>query len=235
MDDREYAELLRRAMADLTRKFAHPTEIGDTLQSVTGSCVELIDGVDCADVLLISGADSFRSVAATSQLAIDMDDLQRRFREGPCLDAAVGHATVHCNDLREDLRWPRFAEAAVAAGVRRMLSFQLFTHNGRMGALNLFGLKPGAFTVEREAVGAMLATHAAIAFIADDVRLQFQSALASRDIIGQAKGMVMERFGVDAVRAFQLLTRLSQESNTRVAEVAEEVVSRGPAARRPLC
>jgi GAF domain-containing protein len=191
MDDREHAELLRQTMADLTRKFAHPKEIGDTLQSVTTSCVELIDGVDCADVLLISGADNFRSVAATSQLAVDMDDLQQLFREGPCLDAAVGHATVLCNDLREDPRWPRFGRAAVSAGVHRMMSFQLFTHNGRMGALNLFGLKSGAFTVEREAVDAMLATHAAIALISDDVRLQFKSALASRDIIGQAKGMVM--------------------------------------------
>src|SRR6476469_10514151 len=68
-----------------------------------------------------------------------------------------------------------------------------------------FGIKPDVFTIESEAVGAMLATHAAIALIADDERLQFQSALASRDIIGQAKGKIMERFNVDAVRAFELL------------------------------
>jgi GAF domain-containing protein len=227
MDDREYAEVLRHAMTELTQQFAHATEIDDTLQRVTASAVELIDGVDCADVLLISGADLFRSVAATSQLAVELDDLQKRFHEGPCLDAAVGNPTVLCNDLGEDLRWPRFAEAALAAGVRSLLSFQLFTHNARMGALNLFGAKSGVFTVEREAVGAMLATHAAIALIADDVRLQFQSALASRDIIGQAKGMLMERFNVDAVRAFELLTRLSQNSNTRIAEIAEEIVARG--------
>lgn len=71
------------------------------------------------------------------------------------------------------------------------------------------------------------ATHAAVALIADDERLQFQSALASRDIIGQAKGMIMERFAVDAVRAFELLRSLSQNTNTRLAEVAEELVSRG--------
>jgi transcriptional regulator with GAF, ATPase, and Fis domain len=215
-------------MTELTQQFAHPTEIDDTLQSVTTSSVELIDGVDCADVLLILGADIFRSVAATSQLAIDIDDLQMRFCEGPCLDAAVGNPTVLCNDLREDLRWPRFTKAAVAAGVHSLMSFQLFTHNTRMGALNLFGRKSGVCTVEREAVGAMLATHAAIALIADDARLQFQSALASRDIIGQAKGKIMERFDVDAVRAFELLVRVSQKSNIGVAQVAEEIVSRGP-------
>jgi transcriptional regulator with GAF, ATPase, and Fis domain len=227
MDDRAYAEVLRLAMAQLTKKFARPTDIDDTLKSVTASCVDLIDGVECADVLLIAGADLFRSVAATSQLAVDIDDLQRRFREGPCVDAAVGNSIILCNDLREETRWPRFAEAAVAAGVHSLMSFQLFTHNALVGALNLFGLKPDAFTPEFEAVGAMLATHAATALIADDVRLQFQSALASRDTIGQAKGMIMERFNVDAIRAFELLTKLSQDSNTRVADIAVELVSRG--------
>jgi hypothetical protein len=214
-------------MTELTKQFAHPTEINVTLRGVTASSVDLIDGVQSADVLLISGSDLFRSVAATSQLAVDMDDLQQRFGEGPCLDAAAGDSVIVCNDLREDGRWPRFAEAALEAGVYSLLSFQLYTHNARKGALNLFGVKPEVFTPEVEAVGAMLATHAATALIADDVRLQFQSGLASRDIIGQAKGMIMERFDVDAVRAFELLKRLSQDSNTRLAKVAEEIVSRG--------
>ena len=78
----------------------------------------------------------------------------------------------------------------------------------------------------------MLATHAAIALIADDVRLQFQSALASRDTIRRARGMIMERFNVDAVRAFELLTKLSQDSNTRVADITQELVSRGAAPKR---
>jgi transcriptional regulator with GAF, ATPase, and Fis domain len=228
MDDREYAEVLRRAMTELTEQFAHPTGIDDTLRGVTASAVDLIDGVETADVLLVAGADLFKSVAATSELAVEVDDFQKHFREGPCLDAAIGHPMVMCNDLREDSPWPRFAEAAVAAGVHSLMSFQLYTHNARMGALNLFGIKPDVFTAENEAVGAMLATHAATALIADDERLQFQSALASRDIIGQAKGMIMERFDVDAVRAFELLRSLSQNSNTRLASVAEELVSRGP-------
>ena len=230
MDDREYSELIRKAMVGLTEKAAGPTKIDAILQNVTNAAVELIAGVHCADVLLISGPDLFRSLAATSQLAVDLDGMQRRFREGPCLDAAVGHSVILCNDLGTDPRWPSFAKAATAAGVRAMLSFQLFTHNGRMGALNLFGLTPDAFTIESEALGAMLATHVANAFIADDRELQFKSALSSRDVIGQAKGMIMERFNVDAVQAFDLLTKLSQQSNTRVAELAAELVSRGSGA-----
>ena len=215
-------------MQELTEQFAHPTEIDVTLRGVTASSVDLIDGVESADVLLVAGPELFRSIAATSKLAVEIDDLQKRFREGPCLDAAIGNPMVMCNDLREDSRWPSFAAAAVAAGVHSLMSFQLYTHNARMGALNFFGIKPDVFTIENEAVGAMLATHAAVALIADDERLQFQSALASRDIIGQAKGIIMERFDVDAVRAFELLKSLSQNSNSRLGLVAEELVSRGP-------
>jgi transcriptional regulator with GAF, ATPase, and Fis domain len=232
VNNREYAELLRKTMVGLTEKAASPTEIDAVLQSVTATAVDLIAGVHCADVLLISGADLFRSLAATSQLAVDLDGVQQQFREGPCLDAAVGHSVILCHDLREDSRWPRFAKAAVAAGVHAMLSFQLDTHNGCMGALNLFGLTPNAFTPEAEALGAMLATHVANAFIAADKELQFRSALNSRDIIGQAKGMIMERFGIGAVQAFELLTKLSQQSNTRVADVAAGLIARGPESTR---
>jgi ANTAR domain len=101
-----------------------------------------------------------------------------------------------------------------------------------MGALNLFGLAPDAFTLESEALGAMLATNVANAFIADDKELRFRFALNSRDVIGQAKGMIMERFCVDAVRAFDLLVKLSQQSNTRVAVVAAELVAKGPETTR---
>ncbi len=232
MDDREYAELLRHTMEVLTEKASSRTEIDAILENVTAAAVDLIPSVQSADILLISGPDLFRSKAATSQLAIDLDRLQQQFREGPCLDAAAGHSVIVCNDLGNDSRWPSFGEAAMAAGVCAILSFQLFTHNGRMGALNLFGIKAGAFTPEAEALGAMLATHAANAFIADDKELQFKSALSSRDVIGQAKGMIMERFGVDAVRAFDLLVKLSQLSNTRVAVVAAEVIAKGSATAR---
>lgn len=92
MDDREYAEILRHVMTELTRRFARPTEIEDTLHGVTASCVELIDGVECADVVLISGATLFRSVAATAQLAIDIDDLQHQLGK----DRAWMRSTPRC-------------------------------------------------------------------------------------------------------------------------------------------
>lgn len=227
MDDYEHAAVLRRTMSELTEHFSHPTDVTTTLCRVTTAAVELIDGVDYADVLLISGPDDFNSVAATSQVASDLDDVQQHFQEGPCLAAAVHDPLTVSNDLRADVRWPRFAKWAVTAGVHSMMSFRLYTHDSRAAALNLFARNPGVFTAEGETLGAMLATQAAIALIADDKQLQFNSALASRDVIGQAKGMIMERFNIDALRAFELLRKLSQQSNTRLVEISAEIVARG--------
>jgi hypothetical protein len=227
VNDFEYADLLRKTMTDLTQTAAQPAEIGVTLRGVTAACVELIPAADSVDILSITEPDTYESLAPTSELPTQMDEAQRALGEGPCISAAVRDTVVRCDDLREDPRWPRFAETAVAAGIHSMLSFQLITHDGRLSALNIFGREADCFGPEAEALGAMFATHAALALIAEDKQTQFQSALASRDIIGQAKGRIMERFDVDAVRAFELLKTLSQTSNTRLAEVAAQVVSRG--------
>ena len=153
---------------------------------------------------------------------------RQRFREGPCLDAAIGNPMVMCNDLREDSRWPSFAEAAVAAGVHSLMSFQLYTHNARMGALNHSesSLTSSPLRMKQSARCSPPTQQSRSLRTMND--FNFRSALASRDIIGQAKGKIMERFNVDAVRAFELLVKQSQNSNIRLALVAEELVSRGP-------
>src|ERR687892_389555 len=115
--------MLQTVMAELTDKFSGPTDLDATFQSVTMACVELIPGVDVADVLLIAGAEQFQSIAPTQQLATEVDALQQQFREGPCLDAAIGDGLVRSDDLGNDARWPRFGKAAIEAGVCSMLSF----------------------------------------------------------------------------------------------------------------
>jgi len=210
-------------MAELTENFASKAGPDAILASVTSAAVRLIDGIDVADVLVIND-DKFESLAPTNDLIRELDDLQLQFQEGPCLEAAVAESVIRSSDLRTEHRWPRFAEAATERGVFSVLSFQLYSHRNGRGALNLFGREPRTFSVEAEAIGAMLATHAANALVAADRQNQFDSALATRDVIGQAKGVLMERFGVDAVQAFDLLSTLSQNSNTPLRQVATQVV-----------
>ncbi|MDF0531734.1 GAF and ANTAR domain-containing protein [Tsukamurella sp. 8F] len=225
-------DTLLSSMTDIARDISRAPGVEETLASVTQACIDLIPVVTAASILSVEGPETYVSLAPTSDLPRRLDELQNRFREGACWDAATADSVTRSPRLRDESRWPHFAPAAVLEGVESMLSFRLFTFDKRVAALNLFADVPDAFGNEEETVGGMLATHAATAMIANDRQLQFRSALASRDIIGQAKGMLMERFDVDAVRAFELLTQLSSERNTRLVEIAELVVEKGSAQRR---
>jgi transcriptional regulator with GAF, ATPase, and Fis domain len=127
--------------------------------------------------------------------------------------------------LTREHRWPAYCrEATEQTPIRSIVSFQLFADHHSMGALNFFAEQPDAFDDEAAELGLILATHTALAWNMVRRDEQFRSALASRDIIGQAKGMIMERFNIDAVQAFELLKKLSQSSNTPLAVVAHEIV-----------
>ena len=112
-----------------------------------------------------------------------------------------------------------------------MLCFQLFVEGDNLGALNLYAATAGAFTKESETVGQIFATHAAVALAGAQQEHQLSTALASRDIIGQAKGIVMERFHIDADHAFALITRLSQEQNIKLHTIATQLNPPHPAHR----
>jgi hypothetical protein len=167
---------------------------------------------------------TFRSIGSTAPLVVDLDHTQMHHREGPCMEAAVADSVVRSEDLSRERRWPAFTAAATELGISSVLSFQLYTHHGGAGALNLLSRRSHAFDIKAETALAMLATHAAITLIAADKETQFQSALASRDVIGQAKGIIMERFTIDAGRAFALLSKLSQDSNLPLRDVAQRLV-----------
>ncbi|WP_241383460.1 GAF and ANTAR domain-containing protein [Rhodococcus sp. CH91] len=222
---------LGRRIAQLARGFYRPADLDETLRGVTAAAVELVGGAECADILIVTDRKHFRSLAATSELAEHLDDLQEQFGEGPCLDASFKYLVVRSEDLREERRWPHFAKAAVDAGVLSALSFQLYLEQESMGALNMFSSEADAFGPGAEAIAEVLAAHAAMAMSAARSRGQFASALATRDVIGQAKGMIMERFGIDAVAAFELLRKLSQDSNVPLATVAQRIVEAGPEPR----
>ncbi|OBB68719.1 GAF and ANTAR domain-containing protein [Mycobacterium sp. 852014-50255_SCH5639931] len=215
---------LARRMAELARDIAAPRDLGQVLTDVTTAAVELIPGADIAGVLLIKGGGDFESVADTDSLVAQLDKLQHDFSEGPCHDAALKETIVRTDDLREEPRWPRYAPAAVERGVLSSLSFKLYTAERTAGALNLFSFRPGAWDTEAETIGIVFAAHAASAIMAGRHGQQMQSALSTRDRIGQAKGIIMERYGVDELRAFDLLRRLSQESQAKLVDVAQRVI-----------
>ncbi|GJF13109.1 hypothetical protein NGTWS1803_24020 [Mycolicibacterium cyprinidarum] len=211
-------------MAGLARAVATPRTTEDVLSDVTAEAKKLIPGVDASGVLMIGKGGKFDSLACTSELPRRLDELQMKYREGPCVQAALDELIVRTDDFRTEARWPKYAAAAVEHGVLSALSFKLYTSSQTAGALNLFAFETNAFDAEAETVGAVLAAHGAAAILASRQSEQLESALSTRDRIGQAKGIIMERYNVDDVAAFDMLRRLSQDSNTRLVEVAERVI-----------
>ncbi len=211
-------------MAELARSIAPPRNVDDVLVRVTDAAVELIPGADTAGVLLVAPGRKFQSLFGTSDLVYKVDELQAKYHEGPCLDAAEDELMLRTDDFTKEPRWPNFSRAVSEIGVRSCLSYKLYAGDRSAGALNVFGLRPNVFNAESEAIGSVLGAHAAAAIMASRHGEELRSALNSRDVIGQAKGILMERFDVDAMRAFDMLRELSQIMNIRLAEIARRVV-----------
>lgn len=214
-----FAEMLR----DLERN--QPSDTESALRELTKNAAALLPGAICAGITVATRDGTVRSVAASDAMADELDEIQRRTGEGPCLTSAWEQHTIRIRDLAAETRWPTFCrEAALKTNVRSAQSFQLFKDRDSMGALNFYSDRIDAFDDESLEVGLILATHTAVAWnllLRDD---QFRSALTSRDVIGQSKGMLMERYSIDAAAAFGLLRRLSQETNTPLISVAEQVI-----------
>jgi hypothetical protein len=129
--------------------------------------------------------------------------------------------------MREEPRWPRFARKAADLGILSMLSFQLFVQDDNFGALNLYSEDAGAFGPQSESDGILLASHAALAMTAARTHAGLLTALDNRDLVGQAKGILMERYKITGVEAFGLLVASSQAVNRKLRDVADHLVATG--------
>lgn len=214
------AESLVTAARELQR------EVGsqDTLDRVVSLAVGMVEGCQHAGISLNRGGE-ITSPAASDEVVRRVDELQYEFDQGPCLDAIRQHDWVHSVDLEHDPRWPVWGpRTAAETGIRSMMAFRLFTHHDVVGALNLYATAPGSFDEHDRDTGAALAAHAALAVVASQKIENLEIALDSRATIGQAVGIVMERFDLEPDRAFAVLSRLSQDLNRKVREVAQELV-----------
>lgn len=218
---------LGRNIAGLVHLLQQEATDGDSLLSeLTANAADALPGADHAGITVADRDGTVRTAASSpSRYPAVLDKLQQTHREGPCLSAAWQQHTIRIDNLAHHERWPAFCRDAVEqTPVRSILSFQLFANQKSMGALNFYAQQPAVFDDDAIEAGLILATHTALAWQLVRREEQFRSALASRDIIGQAKGMLMERFKIDAVQAFELLKRLSQDSNTPVSRVARQLV-----------
>ena len=217
-------------MASMARDLLAQESVDATLERITHSAIELVEGCDAAGILVLHDS-KVRTLAPTEQLVVDSDQLQERLAEGPCFDAARtmdGERVFRIADFtQEQPRWPTYAPRAHALGVGSMMGFLLFTEDEELGALNLYSRKPGMFTEASELAGWLLASHAAVAFASARTHAQMEQAVTTRHVIGEAMGILMGAHNLTEKQAFDTLRRFSQEHNIKLREVARQVCERG--------
>jgi GAF domain-containing protein len=209
--------------AQLLSKALTPGDLDHTLGQITAAAVEVLPMVAYASITILHSDGTLSTVAPTDLLLMPVDAAQYELREGPCYHAATDTAHVVSPDLANDPRFPRYASVAVASGIRAQAGLRIFDAPKSQGALNLYSQQVGAFE-NFEALSELFAHQAAMAINYAQEIDNLEQAIHTRGTIGQAVGIVMERYHLNDERAFAFLTRLSQDNNVKLRRVAEEIV-----------
>ena len=201
-----------------------PGDLDQTLANITAAAVEVLPDVQWSSLTIKHADGRLETVAPTHEMLRELDAAQYELQEGPCYEAAVDTVHVVSPHLAADDRFPRYAPVALRAGIRAQAGIRLFDAPGSNGALNLYSDKVGAFE-DLGMLADLFAHQSAVAL--DYARRvdQLEEAVKTRQLIGQAVGMVMERFQVDEARAFGFLTRLSNQENLKLRLVAERLLA----------
>lgn len=211
-------------LGEVARLLQAEPDLARTLQGIVEAAVEYIPGADVAGITVVNNRGEITAPAVTDDVVTRVDRLQYTVEQGPCLSSLREAVTVRADDLRTETRWPLFAHSAAELGVLSMLAFQLYVKDIELGSLNLYSRAAGGFDQSDEEIGLLFAGHAAIAMADADREENLLTAVNSRDLIGQAKGILMERRSITASEAFHVLLSLSQNTNRKVNEIAAELV-----------
>ena len=201
-------------------------ELKPALQAIVSAAVTTLSPAQHAGLITVSRGVLVPQ-ATTGRPPELLDQLQQKLNGGPCLDAAEQQAPIRIADMRRESRWPHFAAEAEDLGVRSMLCVPLRVHEQCLGTLSLYATTLTTFTDHDEHVTALFATLAAIALAEAQRTDQLHTALRNRDIIGQAKGILVERHRITADEAFGLLSRASQDVNMKLTAVARHLTETG--------
>jgi GAF domain-containing protein len=216
----ESLEILARAL------HVKNAELEPTLEAIASTAVTMLGPARYAALTVLSRGELIPR-ASTGEPPLLLDRLQQKLGDGPCIHAAKYQSVLRIEDTGEDDRWPEFCAEAARLEVRSMLCVPLWIDERGLGALSLYADQPAAFSDPHERVAVLLAAFAALA-LADAQRAdQMHDAVGNRDVIGQAKGILMERHRITADAAFGVLSRVSQAENMKLAEIARRFVETG--------
>jgi hypothetical protein len=219
MDENRLLDAARR-MAD----GLNPSDLDRTLQQITAAAVEVLPNVQYSSITVRHADGRLVTSAPTDDLIVQIDAVQYELREGPCYEAATDTAHVVSSNLGADERFPRYGRVAVEHGVRAQVGVRLFDTSRSQGALNLYSTRVGAFD-DISTLSGLFAHQAGVAIAYAQHVENLEEAVRTRTTIGQAVGIIMERYRLDDERAFAFLARLSQQRNVKLRVVAEELIA----------
>lgn len=216
--------------AAVARALESESSVEATLQRTVEVARLIVPGCHHAGITVLRRGRP-ETPAATDAVSAAVDAVQYEAGEGPCLSAILEDDVFRTGDLARETRWPKFSGSAVErTGVRSVLAYRLFTEDDTLGALNLYSRERDAFDDESVAVGSIFTAHAALAFARARERAQIsglEQAVASNRAIGMAIGILMAIGRVGQDEAFDLLRTVSQRTNRKLREIADDVVHTG--------
>ncbi|NIK59061.1 GAF and ANTAR domain-containing protein [Kribbella shirazensis] len=222
--DVEFAELAV-VMARVSESLHFPMDVNDALDSITAGVVAAVPGIDFASISITSKDGRIETLAPSDEAAVRVDKLQYELGEGPCLQAVLADPVVRVDDVATDPRWPAYGPRAAELGVGSQLAFQFRAEPHVRGGVNMYATKPHQLTLETCQLGGLFANLAAVALGWSRQDETMNEALRTRNLIGQAIGIVMERYRLTSDRAFAFLVRTSQQGNLKLYDVAAGVVA----------
>ena len=222
---------LARTLVELADTLVDDFDVIELLTLLADRCVEVLD-VAAAGLMVVTVEGDLRVMASSSEAMRVLELFELQASEGPCLDCfRTGEQVVNNTLATAEGRWPRFAAEALAAGFRSVHAVPMRLRGSIIGALNLFHTEPSEMRQTDIDAAQALADVATIAILqhraereAQIVNEQLQSALNSRIVIEQAKGIIAERSSVKMEVAFALLRDHSRRNNERLVDVAQSVI-----------
>lgn len=214
-------------LADAIRTMVVDGDESAALHRIVAVACQEIAGADCAGITSLEST-GLETLIATDPRVVLADQEQSRTGEGPCVSPGTAEPlTIICDDLADDDRWPRFGRAAADLGLCSAIFFKLVRGRTTIGSLNVYSARHGAFTDDARHSGSLLAAHAAIVLAASRQQANLHLALQTRDVIGQAKGILMERHRYNEHQAFDALIASSQQTKRKLRDVAEHLRTTG--------
>jgi len=220
-----------RQMARFTEVFTQAARdihaamgLEESLEAIVRSAATSLPDIDFVGISVGYPDGRLETLAASDDAVLTFDKMQYDAGSGPCIYAMEAEAVMRVEHAAEETRWPDFMPTAVAAGLRSMLGVRLLVDDERMAALNMYSVSSATLDDDLESLAELFASYAALTLGFVRREDQLTRALESRRLIGQAIGIVMERYSVDEKRAFRYLTRVSNDSNVKLRDLAAEIV-----------